>query len=301
MLVTGGAGFLGRALVQRLLRDGYDVHATSRDISQIAERGGDRAACWWQIDPADGAATEHLFADIKPNFVFHLSGRTGAAPDIDLVLPSHHSLTTSTLNVLVSGAKHGAARIVLFASCNEPVAGDPDLVPVSPYAAGKWMSSIYGRMFHKLYGTPVVSLKPFMAYGPGQSEAKFIPTVVTSLLRNVSPRLSSGRTRGDWVYLDDVMDACVAAIVVPGIEGRAFDLGTGVLVAQRRIVELLVGISGRDIVPSFGALADRPHEHEVVADVAPAREYLDWTARNDLQQGLAKTWAWFEARARGAS
>jgi UDP-glucose 4-epimerase len=289
VLVTGAAGFIGQNLVTRLLQNGFEVHATSRSVRQ----DGSGKVRWWQAELASADETRKLFAEVRPDIVFHLSGRTGAAPDMDLVLPLYHSLATSTVNVLVNATALDCKRIITFASCNEPDKDDPDCIPASPYAAGKWVGTVYARMFHKLYNAPVVTLKPFMVYGPGQAREKLVPSVAASLVQNRQPLLTSCKTRGDWIYIDDVVDACMAAIDTPAIEGQEFDIGTGTLESQRRVVETLVEISGRNITPAFGALPDRPHEHEVAANIARPMEKLGWKAQTSLKDGLLKTWAWY--------
>ena len=92
--------------------------------------------------------------------------------------------------------------------------------PHSPYAAAKWAASGYGRMFHELYGAPVVILRPFMTYGPGQAPSKLIPAVTLSLLRGERPKLSSGKARADWVYIGDVIEGFIAAAPHPELKAR---------------------------------------------------------------------------------
>jgi nucleoside-diphosphate-sugar epimerase len=293
VLVTGGAGFIGRQLCRRLSALNLALHATSRhDRPRPAGR-----PLWWQADMADLDAARRVFSEVKPDIVFHLSGMTGARVDRELVLPAYHSLATSTVNVLLLASERGCRRVVLFGSLNEPVAaaGQEVLIPGSPYAAAKWVASAYGRMFHALYGTPVVNLRPFMAYGPGQARDKLIPSVTLSLLEGMSPRLSSGRGRWDWVYIDDVVEAAIIAAATPGIDGQSFDIGTGTLVSQRALVEQLVAVIGTSILPEFGALPDRPREQERVADTGPALERLGWRATTSLEDGLRKTVAWYRA------
>jgi UDP-glucose 4-epimerase len=289
VLVTGAAGFIGQNLSKRLIESGFEVHATSRFV----RRDDSSSVHWWQAELASADAAKTVFSEVKPDIVFHLSGRAGAEPDINLVLPAYHSLATSTVNVLANATEHGCERIVLFASCNEPAASDPDCVPASPYAAGKWVGTVYGRMFHKLYASPVVTLRPFMTYGPGQAREKLVPFVATSLASDRQPLLTSCRTRGDWVYIDDVVEACMAAISAPTIEGREFDVGTGELMSQRLLVETLVKVSGRNITPAFGAIPDRPHEHEVAANIEPTMNALGWKANTSVEDGLLKTWNWY--------
>ena len=294
ILVTGAAGFIGWHLCRRLSASGLELHATSRrDRPHVAG-----APIWWQADMADPAAASRIFLAVKPDIVVHLAGMTGARIDRDLVLPAYHSLATSTANVLLLASEHECRRVILFGSLNEPIPSEQAPIPTSPYAAAKWIGSTYGRMFHALYGTPVVNLRPFMTYGPAQARDKLIPSVTLSLLKGESPRLSSGRVGGDWIYIDDVVAAFIIAIATSGIEGQTFDLGTGRLTTQRALVEKLLAVMGSHIVPQFGAIPDRPREQEIVADTAPALDRLGWRATTSLEDGLRKTAAWYKANPR---
>lgn len=286
--MTGATGFIGRNLVKPLVERGFEVHATSRRLHK-----GEGKIRWWQADVVDANQAEQVFAAVKPHVVFHLAGRPGADPGMALVLSTYHSLATGTVNVLVNAASHRCERVVLFASCNEPFETDLDFIPGSPYAAAKWVGTVYARMFHKLYATPVVTLRPFMVYGPGQAREKLIPSVADALLHHRQPLLTSCRIRGDWVYIDDVVDACITAMSAPSIEGREIDIGTGTLISQRTLVEMFVEATGRNIIPAFGAIADRPHEHEVVANTELAMASLGWKARTSLEDGLRRTWDWY--------
>lgn len=290
MLVTGAAGFIGWHLCRRLGTDNFELHATTRrDPPRHARE------IWWQADMANPVDARRVFSAVKPDIVVHLAGTTGAGVDRDLVLPTFHSLATSTVNVLMLASEFDCKRVILVGSLNEPVPSLEALIPGSPYAAAKWVGSAYGRMFHALYGTPVVNLRPFMAYGPAQGAGKLIPSVTLSLLKGESPRLTSGRVRGDWIYIDDVVDAFVLAATAPEIEGQTFDLGSGRLTSMRSLIETLHGIVGGNGIPQFGAIPDRPYEQEVVADTAPAAEHLGWSCATSLEEGLRKTVAWYRA------
>lgn len=289
VLVTGGSGFIGRHLCRRLLRDGHDVHATSR---KVIPANGSRLT-WHQADFADIAAAQRVMQTVKPEIVFHLAGAVGASPELALVLPTFQSLLASTVNLLVAAREYDCRRIVLCGSLTEPGIDGEIAPPQAPYAAAKWAAAGYARMFHNLYGTPVVLLRPFMTYGPGQAHTKLIPSVTLSLLRREAPRLSSGRHSSDWVYITDVIDGFVAAATTPGIEGKTIDLGTGSLVPVVDIVDRLITIVGHDVRPEFGALPDRPGENVVSADVSAAAEKLGWRAKTPLDAGLRKTVAWY--------
>jgi nucleoside-diphosphate-sugar epimerase len=296
-LITGGSGFIGQHLCRRLCAEGQSVHATSRRPRASQPNG----LVWHEVDLADLASARRLLAAVKPEVVYHLAGAVGASPDLGLVVPTFTSLLTSTVNVLIAASEAGCRRIVLTASLTEPLAADGTATPHSPYAAAKWAASGYGRMFHELYDAPVVILRPFMTYGPGQASSKLIPDVTLSLLRGARPKLSSGKTSADWVYIDDVIEGFVAAGTAPAIEGATIDLGSGQLTRMSDLVKRLVEISGSRIEPDFGALPNRPNENAIAADLLLAEELLGWQPTTSLETGLKHTVAWYRAKAKTSS
>lgn len=289
-LVTGASGFLGSHLCRRLLAGGAEVHAVSRTARH---RGAGDGMRWWQCDTVDAAAIRDLVTHVKPDVVYHLGGMVTAAPDLQLVAATFHSLLTSTINVLTAVTEVGG-RVVLSASLEEPTGETADaLVPTSPYGAAKLAAGAYARMFVQLYATPVVSLRPFMAYGPGQHPSKFVPYTILSLLRGAAPKLSSGDRRLDWVYVDDVIEAFVRAAWQPGIEGRTLDLGSGTAVPIRDVVDRVARLVDPSILPLYGASPDRPNRGTRVADVEATAAALDWRAATSLERGLASTVEWY--------
>jgi UDP-glucose 4-epimerase len=212
-------------------------------------------------------------------------------------LPTMHSLLVSTVNVLTAAADAGNCRLVLAASLTEPEAGDSNATPASPYAAAKWASAGYARMFHRLYDLPVVMVRPFITKGPAQDSRKIITHNVLSLLRDEVPKLSSGNQEFDWIYIDDVIDGFVAAADAPHLDGYSVDLGSGVSVRVREVVNQLTAMLNTRTKPLFGALPDRPLERVRVADTADAFARLGWRPKTSLETGLARTIEWCREQA----
>ena len=289
VLVTGARGFLGSNLCQELLRSKAEVFAVTRRSPDCE----DTDLHWLVGDVAKIGTVEDLFDVAKPDFVFHCTGSGQGGPEIDNVLPNLQDDLVPLVNVLVCVTKRTIRRLVLAASLEEPQPEKGESVPISPYAAAKSAGSSYARMFHALYGTPVVLTRPYMTYGPGQQHHKIIPHVVTSLLRGDAPRLGSGKRQVDWVYVDDVAKGMLAAACAVGVEGRTFDLGSGALVPIRDVVEEIVGIIGGSVQPLLGALPDRPVEQIRVADITKARELLGWSPETPLRAGLERTVEWY--------
>jgi nucleoside-diphosphate-sugar epimerase len=297
ILITGASGFLGSHLSRRLLTYGAEIHAVSRTCRESQLKG----IRWWQADLTDAVTTRSLFQQIKPGAIFHLSGLATARSERELILPTFNSLLVSTVNVLMAAADIGCRRVVLAASLTEPQPERFEITPGSPYAAAKWASGAYARMFHRLYDLPVVMVRPFMTYGPAQDEHKLIPYVILSLLQDRVPELSSGRQEIDWVYIDDVIEGFLAAASESDIEGCTIDLGSGVLIPIRRVVRQIVELVGTQLEPLFGALPDRPTEPLRVANMDDAYAKLSWKPQTPLSTGLARTIAWYREQLQSAT
>ena len=285
ILITGASGFLGSHLIDRLHNCGAEIHGTSR----FKRSSPSPAVHWHQSDLIELGSIQNLIAQVKPDVIFHFAGHATAAPDLQLVLPSLQSLLVSTVNLLMAASGARCGRVVLLGSLTEPLASHNEAVPGSPYAAAKYASSLYGRMFQALYGVPVVIARPFMTYGPGQDSKKLIPYVVTSLLDERPPRLSNGELQADWIYIDDVIEGLMAIAEVPGLEGVTIDFGSGVLTSVRSIVKHLVALTGAHVEPLFGAVADRPKEQVRIADTERTFLRLGWKPTISLSQGLQET------------
>ncbi len=292
-LVTGASGFIGTVLCRRLVETGAVVHGVSRTERAPA---GDGVA-WHRCALEDAGAVRALLAEVRPELVFHLASHVAGSRFLELVLPTFHGNLTTTVNLLTAATELGCGRVVLTGSMEEPDPGPAWPVPSSPYAAAKYAASAYGRMFHALYQTPVVMLRVFMVYGPGQQDVrKLIPYVTLSLLKGETPQLSSGVRQVDWVYVDDVVEAYLAAALAEGAEGKTIEVGTGELVSVRGVVEQLYEIIRPDTKPSFGSLADRPMEQVRAADVAASLRHIGWRAKTGLREGLGRTVDWYRER-----
>ena len=290
VLVTGARGFIGSRVSQRLVQAGCQVHGATR-----GQRGEDEAIRWVRADLIDIEATQALFAGVRPEIVLHLAARVAGARDVELVPEMLTANLLTTVNVLMCALESGCGRVVLAGSMEEPIETLEE--PSSPYAASKWAASEYARMFYALYGSPIVTLRISMAYGPGQRDVqKVVPYTTLSLLRGEAPRLTSGSREADWVYIDDVVDAFIRASTVDGVEGETIDVGSGSLVTVRELVERLVCLIDAKIEPVFGAVPDRAHEISPIANVELAKKLLGWESTTPLEAGLRHTVEWYARR-----
>jgi UDP-glucose 4-epimerase len=292
VLVTGATGFLGAGLVRRLADAAAEVHALSRRPPD-----GTGRVRWWRGDVEDEGTVRRLFHDVRPEVVFHLAGDAIGRREREWVGPLLRAHVLGTVNVLDAAVDTEVRRVVMTASMEEPEPTDGWARPSSPYAAAKWASSGYARMFQALYGAPVVLLRVFMVYGPGRQDLrKLIPHVALTLLAGEAPQLSSGGRQVDWVYLDDVVDALLAAAEAgPEAEGTTIDVGSGHLISIRDLVGEIVRIVGTDLEPRFGSLPERAMEQVRAADPRQAWTTLGWEPRTPLPEGLRRTIDWYRS------
>jgi len=290
ILVTGASGFIGTHLCNKLYSRGAEVHGISRR-EQSEDRKNIR---WWEGDIADIKIARIILSEIRPDIIFHLASHVAGARNLELVLPTFHSNLTGSVNILTLATELECNRIIITGSLEEPDQGEAGAIPCSPYAAAKWAGSVYARMFHALYKTPVVLARLFMVYGPGQQDLrKLIPYVTLSALRQEAPKLSSGQRLVDWIYVEDVVDGLLLMAQAPDVEGHSIEIGSGVLVSVGTVVEELLHIINPGIKPVFGHLPERPMEQVRVANAEVTYSMIGWKARTSLKEGLQNTVKWY--------
>ena len=289
VLVTGAQGFIGSHLVRKLITTGADVHAVSR----VAWPETESPIRTWTCDLRDTEETDRLVRLVQPGVIFHLASQVAGGRDLGLVLPMLDANLQTAVNVLTAAARHGGPRVVLAGSMEEPKPGEK-ATPSSPYAASKWAATTYAQMFHGLWGLPTVVARIAMVYGPEQLDVrKLVPYVITSLLAGRTPELSSGGREIDWIFIDDVVDALVAAGHTSDAPGAVLDIGSGVPLTIRRTVEMISEIVGSTLSIQFGAVEDRRFDSARIAEERDTAAVLQWTPRVDLREGLTRTVEWY--------
>lgn len=286
ILVTGASGFIGQHLCRTLLDQAGAIHAVSRSKPDLSDTG----LCWHKVDLADTDATRTAISKIRADFVFHLCSYAQGERDLALVLPTFRSELQAAVNVLTSVTEIGCERLIMAGSFEEPAPGD---VPSSPYAAAKAATAAYARMFHRLYGLPVVMTRILMTYGPGQSTKKIIPHVISRMLRGEPVKIASPARKVDWIYVDDVVTGLLAAAIAPGLEGKSIDLGSGEFVQISDVVHRIQRLVKSSSVIELGAVPARLFEEECLADTATAHDLTRWRSSISFDEGLARTVSYY--------
>lgn len=288
VLITGASGFIGSCLTRRLRGLRIEVHAVSR-----APRTSLHGEIWHECDLRDEEATASVMRAVRPQVVFHLAGEVTGTRDVTMVPETLGGNLFTAVNLLTA-ATRTPARMVFAGSIEEPRGS---AAPHSPYSAAKHAATGYAMLFHHLWNVPVTVLRIAMVYGPGQEDlSKLVPYVTTELLQGRAPRVGSGTRLVDWVFVDDVVDALVAAALSDTAAGRVLDVGSGIGTSIRTTVDMLHRLAGTSVAPVYGAIADRAGDRAHIADVQPAEEALGWRAVTPLADGLARTARWYADR-----
>ncbi len=292
VLVSGASGFIGGALCSKLVEIGAQVTGLSRTV----QSGGQ--IHWLACDVTDQDAVRDAVFQTKPDVIYHLASEVTGSRDKECVSRLFHANLASTVYLMTAASDAGVSRFVQTGSQEEPDSSIGDITPTSPYAAAKWASSAYARMFHKLYGLGIVHLRVFMVYGPAQKDlAKLIPYCILESLAGRSPVVGAGTRKVDWVYVDDVVRGMLLAGIVPDIEGKTFEIGTGKLTSVRHIVEMVLGVANPALAAEFSN-ATRSTEIEYVANFANSTRLLNWKPQVQLEEGLRRTVEWYSQTAK---
>lgn len=295
-LVTGAAGFLGSALANRLAREGHQVRGyddlSAGDPSRLSEdvlftRGDvtDRPKLWTLLQEID--------------CVYHLAAKVSVPESI--LYPREYNIINvgGTVSVMEAMRDVGVRRVILISSGaiygdqgQQPLVEDAPPNPKSPYAVSKLAAEHYVHTIGALWGIETVALRVFNAYGPGQPLAAAHPAVVPHFLRQVAHGGSvvihgKGEQTRDFVYLDDVVEAMVAAASAPTVNRSVINIGSG--------TETSIQTLGQSVQEAVGLKSEWIYNEDqdagpsrMCADIRLAKEKLGYKPRFSLQEGLER-------------
>ena len=292
VIVTGGAGFIGSHLVERLLRDGCHVvvvdNLSTGRLQNLAHLHGNPHLEVHRLDVADAEALRPLFEGIE--WVFHLAALADIVPSIRRPLDYHHANVDGTIGVLEAARTAGVRRFIYTASSS--CYGLPDILPTPetapirpqyPYALTKYLGEQMALHWAQVYGLPVVALRLFNVYGPrsrtsGTYGAVFGVFLAQKLAGKPFTVVGDGRQTRDFTFVTDVVDAFVRA-AASEVTGAVFNVGSGDTYSVNRLVELL----GGEVVH----IPKRPGEPDCTfADTAKIRQALGWAPQVSFSEGV---------------
>ncbi|NMC80235.1 MAG: NAD-dependent epimerase/dehydratase family protein [Chloroflexi bacterium] len=296
-LITGAAGFLGSALANRLAHEGHavrglddcstgdpstlspDIHFTRGDIN-------DRPKLWTLLQGVD--------------CVYHLAARV-LVPESVLYPREYNQVNVGgTVTLMEAMRDVGVCRVVFISSgaiygdqSQQPLHEDAIPNPRSPYAVSKLAAEYYVRTIGALWKIETVCLRVFNAYGPAQHippvHAPVIPNYLRQAMNNGTIIIhGSGEQTRDFVYVDDVVDAMVAASTAPNVDQKIINVGAGREVSVDELARLVLEVTGHEPEVMYNPRTDHGPAH-MCADISLAKELLGYQPRHSLEEGLRLT------------
>jgi UDP-glucuronate 4-epimerase len=311
LLITGGAGFIGSHLVDRLLAtdverievvdDFNDFYDPSIKHTNIREHIKDPRYRISEIDIRDRAALEQIFKTTNADCVVHLAARAGVRPSLSEPQLYAETNINGTVNLLELACQNNIKQFVFGSSSsvygiNAKVPfseDDPIRQPISPYAATKAAGELLCHTYSHLYGLRCVCLRFFTVYGPRQRPDLAIHKFARLITdRDPIPVFGDGTTRRDYTYVDDIIDGVMAAIAYDKTNYEVFNLG------ESRTVELNELISLLEAELDMHAIINRqpPQPGDVpqtFADISKARAMLGYHPKTQIEDGLRRFVEWF--------
>ncbi|MGI8961240.1 MAG: SDR family oxidoreductase [Bryobacteraceae bacterium] len=305
-IVTGGAGFIGSALVRALLAQGSRVHvidnlATGK-LDNLEEVAGQITLHELDLRDYDRIAPVIAGADR----VFHLGAIPSVPKSILQPVPSHESNLDGTFNVYHAAAEGKAGRVIYAASSS--AYGDTEVLPKaetmtprpkSPYAVQKLVGEYYGTVFSACFGLETVSLRFFNVFGPRQDPTSVYSGVLsvflTCLIDRRRPTIyGDGEQSRDFTYVEDVVQLLIKASAAHGVSGKVFNAGNGNRYTLNETWETLQKIEGVKLPPIYAPPRAADVRHSQADTTAAVRE-LGHKPRFTFEQGLRLTLDWYRA------
>ncbi|MGH9855580.1 MAG: SDR family NAD(P)-dependent oxidoreductase [Blastocatellia bacterium] len=314
-LVTGGAGFIGSHLVDRLLAqnlarvvviDNFDeFYDPQIKRASIANHLNNQAYRLIEADIRDYAALKQIFSDQHFDAVIHLAAKAGVRPSLNEPRAYAEVNINGTMNLLDLAERNGIKKFVFGSSSSvygpaatPPFNEDAPLAPISPYAATKASGEMLAHTYSHLYGMQIVCLRFFTVYGARQRPDLAIHKFAR-LIANGSPVpvFGDGQAERDFTYIDDILQGVMAAIEYDATPFEVVNLGESQTITVNRMIELLEEALGRKAIierrpPQPG---DMPLTH---ADITKAKSLLDYRPATPIEAGIKKFVEWFKRGAK---
>jgi len=306
ILVTGGAGFIGSHLVDRLLDEGFKVWVVDNlytgQMENLIQHRGKKGFRFVEGDIRNFELVKKMVRGVDA--VFHEAALVSVTRSVENPLLSNETNVTGTLNLLKACVDARVKRFVYASSSSvygetETLPKHEDLatMPLSPYAVSKLAAENYVRVFHDVYGLETVCLRYFNVYGPRQTYGPYsgvISIFINRLLEDQPPIIyGDGEQTRDFTNAQDVVEANMLALSAQNAVGEVFNIATGVTTSVNKLAEIIQEVMGKTNLASVYANPRPGDIRHSYADISKARKILGYNPRFQLEKGLAELVKWY--------
>lgn len=307
-LVTGGAGFIGSNTVDELVRRGHGVVVLDDLSSGKEENLAEVRTKITFVKGSIGELESVQRAMQQAEYVIHLAARTSVPRSVKDPIDTNRINVEGTLNVLVAARDNRVKRVV-FAASSSAYGETPTLPknesmrpePISPYGVSKYAGELYAQAFGRCYGLEIVCLRYFNIFGPRQDPdspySGVLSRFTTAFLQDEQPVVfGDGEQTRDFTFVDNAVEANLLACEAPAASGKVFNIGTGDRYSLNQTLEILRRLSGRQLPAKY----EPPREGDIrdsQADITSAREFLGYEPAVRFEEGLQRTYEWYQREA----
>jgi len=301
LLLIGGTGFIGNHISKEALFRGFCVTVISKNFKPLSERL--EGVYYYALDISDQDNLLNQLRDKVFHYVINLGGyidHSGYFNGGDNVIDVHLNGTKNLINYI---NRDNLISFVQIGSSDEygnnpaPQSEDMRELPISPYSFAKTATTHFLQMLHTTEKFPAVVLRPFLVYGPGQDNKRFIPQIIHGCLNDFEFPVSHGDQLRDFCFISDIVDAIFLTLNNSDIHGEVINIASGDLVSIKEIVINIQKIIGMGR-PQFGKISYRVGENmELYANMNKANNLLDWESKVSLKSGLKKTIDFYRSNA----
>ena len=305
VLITGATGFIGSHLTRKLIREGFEVGIIKRGSSNMWRIKDllDKVVIY-DADLRDTHEVSKALSLFRPEVIFHLAAYYAVEHEPQEVPFMLDTNVLGTVNLL-DASKASTVKLFVntssgfvYSASKNKLREDEPLVPLNLYALTKIQAEQACSFYTEKYGLRTISFRIFPPYGPADHERRLIPYVIRSLLGGEKVKLTTGKQRWDFVYVEDIVDAYVKLLAVTDLPEKheIFNIGTGNAVSVRDVGSRLKELIGSDFEPEWGAIPHRKNEvWFLCADINKAQTFLGWQPEvHILEKGLELTVEWYE-------
>lgn len=301
ILITGASGFIGACMTENLIIEGTDVAVVTRNINKAWRLNKFKNDVRiYNLDLCDEDSVNNMILEYKPNIIFHMATYGGYyfQNDDKRILVNN---IFSTFNLIKAIKKIEVDSFINIGSSSEygrkssSMKEDDLLNPINTYGVSKSTNTLYCKMSALNYDLPIATIRLFSPFGYYEHKSRLISSVILSCLNDENPKLSSQKSVRDFIFIEDVIELIKKISLSNNICGKVYNCGTGKQHSVKEMVDAIIKVSGKKLIPEWGKLESRKSDtNRWEADMSLVEKEICWKPKYSLEKGIKKTYEWYK-------